>query len=427
MCVNQKIDVARIVLEVAPVIFKFSNSLITTFGLPLPAMTKLFLKKKISRRIESGHPWIFANEVNKIEGEVNGGDIVEVLTHEGKFVGRGYINPKSQIIVRLLTRDKKEEINEDFFYNRLLQAWQYKKQMGYEENCRLIFGEADFIPALIIDKFNDYFVLQTLALGIDVWKPAIVKALEKIFKPKGIYERNDVPVRELEGLPQHKGFLSAPFDTKIVINENGLKFHVDVENGQKTGYFLDQQDNRRAIQHIVDGADVLGAFTYTGTFEIHAAQYGAKSVLGLDISANAVDQANENARLNGLDNIVHFEAMNAFDVLKQWGKDGRQYDVVMLDPPAFTKSRENIQKAITGYKEINLRGMKLVKPGGFLVTSSCTNLVQPDLFLEIIGMAAKDARRTLRQVTYNAQSADHPIIWGLENTHYLKFLIVQVL
>jgi 23S rRNA (cytosine1962-C5)-methyltransferase len=390
-------------------------------------MTKLFLKKKISRRIESGHPWIFANEVNKIEGEVNGGDIVEVLTHEGKFVGRGYINPKSQIIVRLLTRDKKEEINEDFFYNRLLQAWQYKKQMGYEENCRLIFGEADFIPALIIDKFNDYFVLQTLALGIDVWKPAIVKALEKIFKPKGIYERNDVPVRELEGLPQHKGFLSAPFDTKIVINENGLKFHVDVENGQKTGYFLDQQDNRRAIQHIVDGADVLGAFTYTGTFEIHAAQYGAKSVLGLDISANAVDQANENARLNGLDNIVHFEAMNAFDVLKQWGKDGRQYDVVMLDPPAFTKSRENIQKAITGYKEINLRGMKLVKPGGFLVTSSCTNLVQPDLFLEIIGMAAKDARRTLRQVTYNAQSADHPIIWGLENTHYLKFLIVQVL
>ncbi|MBV4357036.1 class I SAM-dependent rRNA methyltransferase [Pinibacter aurantiacus] len=390
-------------------------------------MTKLFLKKKISRRIESGHPWIFANEVNKIEGEVNGGDIVEVLTHEGKFVGRGYINPKSQIIVRLLTRDKKEEINEDFFYKRLLQAWQYKKQMGYEENCRLIFGEADFIPALIIDKFNDYFVLQTLALGIDVWKPAIVKALEKIFQPKGIYERNDVPVRELEGLPQHKGFLSAPFDTKIVINENGLKFHVDVENGQKTGYFLDQQDNRRAIQHIVKGADVLGAFTYTGTFEIHAAHYGAKSVLGLDISANAVDQANENARLNGLENIVHFEAMNAFDVLKQWGKDGRQYDVVMLDPPAFTKSRENIQKAITGYKEINLRGMKLVKPGGFLVTSSCTNLVQPDLFLEIIGMAAKDARRTLRQVTYNAQSADHPIIWGLENTHYLKYLIVQVL
>ena len=205
------------------------------------------------------------------------------------------------------------------------------------------------------------------------------------------------------------------------------KFNVDLENGQKTGYFLDQQDNRRAIKKIVKGADVLGAFTYTGTFEIHAAHYGAKKVYGIDISANAVEQANRNAALNGLENICRFEAMNAFDVLKQWGKEGQQWDVVMLDPPAFTKSRENIQKAITGYKEINLSGMKLIKPGGFLVTSSCTNLVQPELFLEIINMAAKDARRQLRQVTYQTQSADHPIIWGMDNTHYLKFLIVQVL
>src|SRR5215217_650708 len=223
-----------------------------------------------------------------------------------------------------------------------------------------------------------------------------------------------------------KGFLSAPFDTKIIINENGLKFHVDIENGQKTGYFLDQQDNRRAIQNIVKGADVLGAFTYTGTFEIHAGAYGAKSVLGLDISENAVTQANQNAALNGLQDVVKFEAANAFDVLKQWGKEGKKWDVVMLDPPAFTKSRANIEKAITGYKEINLRGMKLVKPGGFLVTSSCTNLVQAELFLKIIEMAAKDARRNLRQVTFQTQSSDHPIIWGLENTHYLKFLIVQV-
>lgn len=342
-------------------------------------------------------------------------------------MGRGYINPKSQIIVRLLTRDRNEQVNEEFFYNRLKKAWEYKSRLGYQENCRLIFGEADFMPALIIDKFNDYFVLQTLALGMDVWKPAIVKALEKIFQPKGIYERNDVPVRELEGLSQHKGFLSAPFDTNIVIHENGLKFNVDIENGQKTGYFLDQQDNRKAIQRIVKDADVLGAFTYTGTFEIHAAHYGAKKVYGIDISGNAVEQANKNAALNGLQDIVRFEMMNAFDVLKQWGKDGKLWDVVMLDPPAFAKSRENIQKAITGYKEINLRGMKLVKPGGFLVTSSCTNLVQPELFLEIINMAAKDARRKLRQVTYQTQSSDHPIIWGMENTHYLKFLIVQVL
>lgn len=390
-------------------------------------MTTAILKKKISPRVINGHPWIFGNELNLIDGDAKAGDVVEVLTHDKKFVGKGYLNPQSQIPVRLLTRDKAETVNDDFFYRKLKQAWTYRQQLGYVENCRLIFGEADGLPQLIIDKFNDYFVIQTLALGIDVWKPAIVAALEKIFQPKGIYERNDVPVRELEGLPQQKGFLTAPFDTKILINENGLKFYVDVENGQKTGYFLDQQDNRRAIQHIVKGADVLGAFTYTGTFEIHAAHYGAKSVLGLDISANAVAQANRNAELNGYDKICRFECVNAFDVLKTWAKEGRQHDVVMLDPPSFTKTRDNIQKAITGYKEINLRGMKLVKPGGFLVTSSCTNLIQPDLFLEIIQMAAKDARRRLRQVTFQTQSADHPIVWGWENTHYLKFLIVQVL
>jgi len=390
-------------------------------------MTKVYLKKKISRRIENGHPWIFGNEVNTVEGDAAGGETVEVYTHDKKFVGKGYINPQSQILVRLLTRDKSDSIDEAFFFNRLKEAWEYRQRLGYTENCRLIFGEADFMPALIIDKFNDYFVLQTLALGMDKWKPAIVKALEKIFSPKGIYERNDVPVRELEGMSQQKGFLSAPFDTQIVIRENGLQMHVDIENGQKTGYFLDQQDNRRAIQHIVKGADVLGAFCYTGSFETHAGWYGAKSVLGLDISENAVAQARRNAVLNGLENICKYEAVNAFDALKQWSKEGRQYDVVMLDPPAFTKSRETIQKAITGYKEINLRGMKLVKKGGFLVTSSCTNLVQPELFLETIQMAAKDARRRLRQVTFQAQASDHPIIEGWENTNYLKFLIVQVL
>lgn len=389
-------------------------------------MTKVTLKRKITQRIANGHPWIFANEVEKIEGDVQPGDTVQVHFFDDKFVGQGYINPKSQIIVRLLTRKKSDVINEAFFHQRILQAWNYRQKTGYTENCRLIFGEADDMPALIIDKFNDYFVLQTLSLGMDHWKPAIIKALEQIFSPKGIYERNDVPVRELEGLDQHKGFLSAEFDTNITIKENGLQFYVDIANGQKTGYFLDQQDNRRAIQHIVKGADVLGAFTYTGTFEIHAAHYGAKSVLGLDISENAVAQANRNAALNGLDHICHFEAVNAFDVLKQWGKDGRQYDVVMLDPPAFTKSRENIQKAITGYKEINLRGMKLIKSGGFLVTSSCTNLVQPELFLQTIEMAAKDARKKLRQVTFQAQASDHPIVWGMENTNYLKFLIVEV-
>ena len=388
-------------------------------------MTKVYLKRKISQRIALGHPWIFNNEVEKIVGPVTAGDIVEVYYFDEQFAGRGYINPASQIIVRLLTR-KKEDINADFFLLKIKEAWSYRQKMGYTENCRLIFGEADGLPALIIDKFNDYFVIQTLALGMDIWKPAIVDALNSVFSPKGIYERNDVPVRELEGLPQIKDYLSAPFPTEIIINENGLQFYVNIETGQKTGYFLDQQDNRRAIQHIVKDADVLGAFTYTGTFEIHAAKYGAKSVLGIDISENAVAQANKNATLNKLDHIVKFEAMNAFDVLKAWGKEGRKYDVVMLDPPAFTKSRSNIEKAITGYKEINLRGMKLIKNGGFLVTSSCTNLVSPELFLETINMAAKDARKRIRQVTFQTQSSDHPIIWGMENTHYLKFLIVEV-
>lgn len=398
-------------------------------------MQKIYLKKKINRRIENGHPWVFANEVDIVKSGFDDpekpnmtepGSIVDVHTYDDKFIGRGYSNPQSQIYVRILTRNQKEIINDQFFYHRIQQAWDYRQKIGYTENCRLIFGEADEMPALIIDKFNDYFVLQTLALGMDLWKPAITYALNNIFKPKGIYERNDVPVRELEGLPQIKGFLSDPFDTNIIMNENGLQFHIDIANGQKTGYFLDQQDNRRAIQHIVKDANVLEAFCYTGSFSIHAAHYGAKSVLGIDISENAVAQCRRNAELNGLQHICNFQAINAFDALKQWSKEGKQYDVVIVDPPAFTKSRENIQKAITGYKEINLRAMKLVKPGGFLVTASCTNLVQPDLFLKIIEMAAKDARKKLRQVTYQTQASDHPIVWGMENTEYLKFLTVEV-
>ncbi len=388
-------------------------------------MTKVYLNKKINPRIAQGHPWIYNNEVDRIAGPIEPGDIVEVYFFDGQLAGRGYINPNSQIIIRLLTR-KREEIDANFFYEKIKTAWAYRQQLGYTENCRVVFGEADGLPALIIDKFNDYFVLQTLSLGIDIWKKAIVDAIQKIFSPKGIYERNDVPVRELEGLTQVKDFLTEPFPTEIIIKENDLQFYVNIETGQKTGYFLDQQDNRRAIKEIVKGADVLGAFTYTGTFEIHAAHYGAKSVLGIDISESAVAQANKNAALNKLDHIVKFEAMNAFDVLKKWGKEGRKYDVVMLDPPAFTKSRNNIDKAITGYKEINLRGMQMLRNGGFLVTSSCTNLVSPELFLETIQMAAWDAKKRIRQVTYQSQSSDHPIIWGMENTHYLKFLIVEV-
>jgi 23S rRNA (cytosine1962-C5)-methyltransferase len=411
----------QIVLELA--VFSFKTCGFQYFC----RMVTVNLKSKISLRIQNGHPWVFANEVDTVKGDYAGGEIAEVFTHDRKFVGRGYINPKSQILVRLLTREKKESIDKDFFFKKIKEAWEYRKKIGYTENCRLVFGEADFLPALIIDKFNDYFVIQTLAMGIDVWKEAIVNAIEKIFSPVGIYERNDVPVRELEGLPQKKGFLSEPFDTNIIIHENGLQFYVDIENGQKTGYFLDQQDNRKAIQHIVRGAEVLGAFCYTGSFEIHAAHYGAKSVHALDVSENAIAMARKNATINGFQKICSFDAVNAFDLLKQLDKENKQYDVVMLDPPAFTKSRDNIQNAVRGYKEINLRGIKLIKRGGFLVTSSCTNLVHPEMFLDTIEMAAKDAKRKLRQVTFQSQSPDHPIIRKLENTNYLKFLIVQIL
>jgi 23S rRNA (cytosine1962-C5)-methyltransferase len=389
-------------------------------------MIPVILKKRIGLRVENGHPWIFGNEIEETEETVQPGDIVTVFNAEKKFIGKGFINPKSQITIRLLTRNQNEDIDTYFFRKRLETAWTYRKKIGYTENCRLVFGEADGLPALIIDKFGDHFVVQTLALGMDLWKPAIVDSLRAIFETNKIYERNDVPVRELEGMSQIKGFLSAPFDTRILIRENGLQFEADIENGQKTGYFLDQQDNRRAIRHIVRDAEVLGAFCYTGSFEVHAGHYGARSVLGLDISENAVTLARRNAQLNGLDGKVQFEACNAFDALKKWSRGERKFDVVMLDPPAFTKSRENISKAIAGYKEINLRGMKLLRPGGFLVTSSCTNLVSPNVFLDTIQAAAKDAGKKIRQVVYQAQSPDHPVVWGLDNTHYLKFLIVEV-
>jgi 23S rRNA (cytosine1962-C5)-methyltransferase len=390
------------------------------------AMIPVILKKNIGLRIENGHPWIFGNEIAETEETVKPGDIVTVFNGDKKFIGKGYINPRSRIAIRLMTRNEKEAIDAAFIYRRIKTAWSYRMKIGYTENCRLVFGEADGLPALIIDKFGEHFVIQTLALGMDIWKPAVVDALRAIFHATKIYERNDVPVRDLEGLGQIKGFLSGPFDTKIIILENGIKFEVDLENGQKTGYFLDQQDNRRAIQYIVKGADVLGAFCYTGSFEVHAGYYGAKSVLGIDISENAVAQASRNAILNRLDDKVKFETRNAFAVLKQWSRDGRKFDVVMLDPPAFTKSRENIAKAVSGYKEINLRGMKLLRSGGFLVSSSCTNLVSPQVFLDTVRSAAKDAGKKIRQVVYQAQSPDHPIVWGMENTHYLKFLIAEV-
>lgn len=389
-------------------------------------MARIMLRKGIKQRLLQGHPWVFANEVERILGNPLPGDMVEVDTSRGVFLGKGYFNPLSQIRVRLLSRDPEEQIDRSFFLRQIKSCWEYRQKLGYKENCRLVFGEADGLAGLIIDKFNDYFVVQTLTLGMDRWKQVVVEVLKELFAPAGIYERNDVPVRELEGCSQQKGFLGDPFDPRILIREHGLCFQVDLEHGQKTGYYLDQQDNRCFLKPLVAGADVLDAFCYTGSFSCHAAFYGARSVLGLDSSGPAVDMSRLNARLNGLDGLCQFQEANAFDLLKQWAREGRLFDMVLLDPPALTKTREHIGKAVSGYKEINLRGMKLLKRGGFLVTSSCTNLVRPELFLQTVDSAARDMRKKWRQVTFQTQSPDHPVVWGLENSQYLKFLIAEI-
>ncbi|QCX33734.1 class I SAM-dependent rRNA methyltransferase [Caloramator sp. E03] len=390
-------------------------------------MAKVYLGYKKGLRVEDGHPWVYSNEIEKIIGDYNIGDIVEVYNFKEKFIGKGYINPKSQITVRIMTRDKNEEIDEEFFRRRIKAAWEYRKKVIETTCCRVVFGEADFLPALIVDKYSDYLVIQTLAYGIDKWKNTIVKVLNEIFNPKGIYERNDVPVRELEGLNQYKGFLSEPFDTTIQTSENGVKFYVDIAEGQKTGYFLDQKENRASIKDIVKGSDVLDCFCHTGSFSLHAGYFGAKSVLGLDVSEHAVEFARKNAQLNNLSDVCKFEVHNAFDVLHKWVKEGRRYDVVILDPPAFTKSRSAIEGAIRGYKEINLRGMKLLKPGGFLVTCSCSHYMYPELFMDVIMDAAKDAKKTIRQIEFRTQAKDHPVLWNSGETLYLKFLILQII
>jgi len=387
---------------------------------------KFYLYKGKGRNSENGHLWIYANEIEKFDGEYENGDIIEVYNFRNEFIGKGFINDVSKIAIRIMTRDIHEEIDEEFFRKRLHAAWQYRKTVIDTSSCRFLFGEADFVPGMIIDKYEDYYVIQSLALGIDKYKDIVVKLLTKEYAAKGVYERSDARVRELEGMEQTKGFLTEPFDTTIEIIENGVKYYVDIENGQKTGFFLDQKENRAAIQRLCKDADVLDCFTHTGSFALNAGIAGAKSVLGVDISEYAVDYSRKNAELNGLSDTVKFECHNAFDVLREWSRDKRQYDVVVLDPPAFTKSRSTIDGATRGYKEINLRGMKLVKPGGYLVTCSCSHFMRPDMFRDTIADAALDAKRTLRQVEFRTQAADHPILWNSDESYYLKFYIFQV-
>ena len=389
-------------------------------------MAKVILKKKEHIDIVRGFPWIYDNEIARVEGDFSPGDIVDIYDVTNTFLGRGYINPKSKITVRILTR-KEEEIDKSFFFKRILQAWEYRKRLVDTRSCRVVFGEADMIPGLIVDKFEDVLVIQTLALGIDRFKDTIVEVLDEILQPRGIYERNDVPVREVEGLPQKKGFLKGVFDTKIEIEENGLRIIVDVENGQKTGYFLDQRENRNALKGIVEGAEVLDTFCYTGSFALHAVKFGARRVIAIDSSVYALDLARKNAALNGFDERIEFIEGNAFDILREFYKNGKTFDVIILDPPAFAKSQRHIEGAIRGYKEINLRAIKMIREGGFLVTCSCSQHITPEVFQQIIDSARIDANKMLRLVEFRTQAKDHPILLSYPESLYLKCGIYQVL
>lgn len=389
-------------------------------------MAKVYLVKGKEARVEYGHPWIFKSDIERIEGSFEPGDIIDLYSKKNKFLGRGYINPKSQITVRVMTYQY-EEINYEFLYQKIKAAWEYRQRIADPNSCRVIFAESDFLPALIVDKFGEYLVIQTLSLGMEKLKPMIVDILNELIQPLGIYERNDVHVRELEGLEQTKGFLSKEFDTRVLMSENGVKFNVDVENGQKTGFFLDQKENRAALKPLVSGAKVLDCFSHTGSFALHAGYYGAKEVLGIDISNHAVEFATANAKLNDLEGTCRFEAANTFHKLREFYDEGVKFDTIILDPPAFTKTRDAVDGATRGYKEINFRAMKIIKPGGFLVTCSCSHHVGPDLFTNIIFDAAYDAKRKVRLVEYRTQSKDHPILLASPETQYLKCVILQIM
>lgn len=389
------------------------------------------LKKGEGRSLKAGGLWVFDNEIDTIMGTFTNGDIVIVHDFDGYMMGRGFINQNSKIRVRMMTRNKEQQIDEAFLRNRVQTAWDYRKDTVDTSSCRVIFGEADFLPGIVIDKYEDVLVVESLALGIDRFKETIVRLLKECMAEdgihiRGVYERSDAKEREKEGLAKVKGFIGESFDTNIEIVENGVHYMVDVENGQKTGFFLDQKYNRLAMQRICKGKKVLDCFTHMGTFALNAGIAGAKDVTGLDISEYAVEQAARNAKLNHLEDTVHFRCANVLDELPKLAAAGEQYDVVILDPPAFTKSREATKNAIKGYREINMKGMKLVKDGGYLATCSCSHFMTQELLAKTIKEAAKATHKRLRQVEFRTQSPDHPILWAADESYYLKFFIFQV-
>lgn len=389
------------------------------------------LKKGEGRSLKAGGPWIYDNEVDSILGEFRDGDMVLVHDFDGYPLGRGFINRKSKLMVRMMTRNKDTEVDEAFIRMRVENAWEYRKQVVDISSCRVIFGEADFLPGIVVDKFADILVVQSLALGIDRFKLLIIDTLKEVMaedgiRIRGVYERSDAKVREQEGMERVKGFIGEPFDTKVEIVENNVRYMVDIKEGQKTGFFLDQKYNRKAIWKLCPGAKVLDCFTHTGSFALNAGLAGAASVLGVDASELGVIQARENAELNQLADRVKFQCADVFELLPELERQGEKFDVVILDPPAFTKSRNSVKNAVKGYREINLRAMKLIKNGGYLATCSCSHFMDYNLFTQTIGQAARNVHKRLRQVEYRTQAPDHPILWAAEDSYYLKFYIFQV-
>lgn len=389
------------------------------------------LKKGEGRYLKSGGPWIYDNEIDTITGNFSDGDIVIVKDHNGYPQGKGFINTQSKIAIRMMTRNADEEINEDFIRTRVKNAWEYRKKVVDTSSCRVIFGEADFLPGIVIDKFSEVLVVQSLALGIDRFKLMIINILKELLLEdgisiKGIYERSDVKVRRQEGMELYKGFIGEEFDTKVEITENNVRYMVDVKDGQKTGFFLDQKYNRASIWNICKGGRVLDCFTHTGSFALNAGMAGAAEVLGVDASELGITQAKENAALNNLSDTVSFKCADVFELLPQLEANNEKFDVVILDPPAFTKSRNSIKNATKGYREINMRALKLIKDGGYLATCSCSHFMDYELFTKTIGQAANSVHKRLRQVEFRTQSPDHPILWSADDSYYLKFYIFQV-
>ncbi|MGN0506609.1 MAG: class I SAM-dependent rRNA methyltransferase [Lachnospiraceae bacterium] len=389
------------------------------------------LKKGEGRTLRAGGLWVYDNEIESITGSAEDGELVLVKDCNGYPMGIGFLNRKSKISIRLLTRNKDAVIDRAFFQKRVTDAWEYRKKTVDTGSCRILFGEADYMPGMVVDKFSDVLVVQSLALGIDRFKEEILSVLKEVLEQdgiriRGIYERSDAKVREQEGMQRVKGFLSEPFDTKVEITENGVKYLVDVADGQKTGFFLDQKYNRLAMQKLCKDARVLDCFTHTGSFALNAGIAGAREVIGVDASELGVKQAEENARLNHLEDKVSFVCADVFELLPELEAKGEQFDVVILDPPAFTKSRNSVKNAMKGYREINMRGMKLVKENGYFATCSCSHFMTPELFTEVIAQAAKSVHKRLKQIEYRTQAPDHPILWSSEESYYLKFYIFQL-